>query len=186
MQEHIGELAKDTDVMHIPSHTPVKPNALRKALEDFEEVKGCLAEGDKAAMVVSSGEEAWFDLSSRLDIDAIEQLATRETEIHTVPRMVLVVKKSDYLGDSMWEFRHGKKSLEAKIEDAQWLQEFRDRQVTIRSGDALGCRIRIEISYGHDNEVVSEKHYVEKVLELLEAHYPQTPDLFPDLGSDSP
>lgn len=180
LQKRVNDLAKNADVLHMPSHTPVKPAAIKKALEDFEGVKEFLAEGDKASMIVSDGEEAHFNMSSRLDVDAIEELATRETEKHTVPRMVMVVKKPDYLGESMWEFRHGRTPIEAKIEDTKWLQDFRKRKITIRPGDALRCQVRIETRYGHDNEVVAEKHYVEKVLDVLEAHRPQTPDLFPD------
>ena len=179
--KHINELAENTEVLQIPYYTEVKAAALKKVLEDYEGIKEHLIEGDKAVMIVSDSEQAHFNLSSRLNIDAIEQLATRETEKHIVPRMVLVVKKPDYLGDSMWDFRHGEALVKATIEDAEWIQGFRERRVTIMPGDALRCQVRIETRYGYDNEVIAVKHYVEKVLDVITAQYYENPDLFPNL-----
>ena len=58
-------------------------------------------------MIVSDDEVAHFNVTSRLDIKAIEDLAVSQTEVHSVPNMVIFVKKPDYLAYSMWEFRHG-------------------------------------------------------------------------------
>ena len=32
-------------------------------------------------------------------------------------------------------------SIDAKIEDDQWLKEFQDRKVNVRTGDALRCQV---------------------------------------------
>ena len=49
-----------------------------------------------------------FNLSVRLNIDDIEELAIKESQVYAVPMMVLIVRKPDYLGVSQWELRHGK------------------------------------------------------------------------------
>ena len=66
-----------------------------------------------------------------------------------------------------------KRSISAKIEDEQWLQRFQNRGVDVRPGDALRCRVRVELSYGFDNELLEEKHYIEEVYDVLENKYRQ-------------
>ena len=87
--------------------------------------------------------------------------------------MVLIVKKPDYLGTSMWDLRHGRRPVSARIEDTKWLERFQSRRVDVRPGDALRCRVRIEMLYGHDNELIAERHAIEEVHEVLENKYDQ-------------
>ena len=129
--------------------------------------------GDEASVITPDGETINLDLSVRLDVEEIESLAIKETQVHTVPAMVLIVRKPDYLGSSMWDLRHGKRSISAKIEHEGWLNEFQRRRVDVRPGDALKCAVRIEMMYGHDNELINEKYYVETVTEVLENKYEQ-------------
>ena len=170
----IQKIAAETDVRHIPDYTPVGPSALIDAVRDFEGVKDHLVVGDKASLIMPDGEEIDFNLSMRLDVDDIEDLAIKETQVHSVPLMVLIVRKPDYLGSSMWDLRHGKSSISAKIEHEEWLRSFQNRRVDVRPGDALKCAVRIEMMYGHDNELINEKYYIEKVQEVLENQYEQS------------
>ena len=159
------------DVRHLADYPQVNPASLIEAIKDFDEVKDHLAEGDEAAMIVPEGEPAEFDITFRVDIQEIQQLAVREVQEHNVPSMVLVVRKPDYLGSSMWDFRHGSRPLSARIEDEPWLRGFQARRIEVRPGDALRCRARIEMAYGHDNELMWERHFIEQVHEVLENRY---------------
>lgn len=169
----INDEASKTNVRNIPYYSPVNTGAVIDAARDFDRIKDHLAAGDEASMIVSDDEVAHFNVTNRLDIEGIEALAVSQTEIHTVPSMVLFVKKPDYLGSSMWEFRHGKRSMSAKIEDEKWLVHFQNRGVDVRPGDALKCRVRIELLYGFDNELLEERHSVEEIQEVLENKYRQ-------------
>ena len=73
----------------------------------------------------------------------------------------------------MWDLRYGKRPLSAKIEHEEWLREFQNRQVDVRPGDALKCKVRIETMYGHDNELINERHYIEQVQEVMENQFGQ-------------
>lgn len=174
----IQKLAIDTDVRHLPAYNPPSPRALLDAVRDFQHVKEHLIEGDRATFVSDAG-AIEMDLSVRWDIEAIEQFAIRETIRHPVTLMVLVVKKPDYLGASKWEFRHGARTIAAKIEDTTWLTRFQNREIDVRPGDALRCRVQIEHLYGHDNELIGERYTVEKVEEVLLDRYKQA-NLFDD------
>ena len=169
----IHEQASETDVRNIPYYSPVNAQEVIEAAKDFDRIKDHLVSGDEASMIVSDEKVAHFNVTSRLDIGAIEDLAVSKTEVHSVPNMVVFVKKPDYLGYSMWEFRHGKRPISAKIEDEQWLQRFQNRGVDVRPGDALRCRVRVVLSYGFDNELLDEKHYIEEVHDVLENRYRQ-------------
>ena len=173
LRNDIQQLASETDVRHLPSYAPVNPTALIATMENFQQVKNALADGDVASMITDDDRHD-MNLTIQWDIESIRQLSIRETST-TLSRMVLVVKKPDYLSESQWDFRHGKMALSAKVEDAKWLDAFQTRQVEIRPGDALRCRVRIEVSYGFDNEVVSERYVVEEVNEVIQnAYYTQS------------
>ena len=141
----LQKIAAETDVRRIPDYTPVGPSALINAIRDFERVKDHLVEGDRASMVIPDGEHIDFNLSTRLDVDDIEALEIKEIQVHSVASMVLIVRKPDYLGTSMWDLRHGKHPISAKIEHEEWLGEFQNRKVDVRPGDALKCTVRIEL-----------------------------------------
>lgn len=81
--------------------------------------------------------------------------------------MILAVKKPDYLGASRWELRHGKRTISAKIEDISFLRRFQGRQIDVRPGDALRCMVQSELRYGFDNNLLSERHTIIEVQEIL-------------------
>ena len=173
LSQEIQELAVETDVLHIPDYTPPSTSTLLNGIKDFESVKDHLVEGDKASMVLPNEEEAEFNLSVRLNMEDIEALVVRETQTHSVSSMVLFVKKPDCLGTSMWNFRHGRQSLNARLEDKNWLEKFQNRHIDVRPGDALRCEVRIDMGYGYDNELVVQKYYVTKVKDVLSNQYRQ-------------
>ena len=177
LSEEIQDQAAKTDVRHIPAYTPISPSDLIKAVKDFENVKEILSEEDKASFITLD-REVEINLRIKLDIENIEALAVKETQTYPISSIILIVKKPDYLGSSMWELRLGQKPISAKIEDVKWLQDFQSRKINVRPGDALRCSVRHEISYGYDNELVREKFYVEKVHNVEENRYHRQATLF--------
>lgn len=178
LREEIRLIAAETDVRHLPDYAPPSPRALIDAVRDFQAVKDNLAEGDRARFITEAAEiPDWeFNLSVRIPIESIEDLAVARTIEVPAAEMILPVKKPDYLGDSRWQLRHGKRNIEAKIEDTAWLRRFQHRQEDVRPGDALRCRVKIEYLYGHDNELLTERYTVIEVLEVLINRY-QAPEL---------
>lgn len=166
LRREIQAIAEETDVRHLPDYTAPSPTALIQAIEDFQGVKDRLLPGDRATMLTRDG-EIEFNLSVYLPIEDIQQLAVARTITNPPVEMILPVKKPDYLGDSKWELRHGKRSISAKIEDEAWLRRFQNRQVDVRPGDALRCRVEIANLYGFDNELLTERYTVQGVLEVL-------------------
>lgn len=166
LRRELQMIAADTDVRHLPDYTAPSPGALVKAVQDFQSVKDRLLPGDRATMLTDEG-DIEFNLSIKLNVDDIEALAVAQTIINPPAEMILPVKRPDYLGDSKWELRHGKRNISAKIEHQHWLRLFQNRQIDVRPGDALRCIVQVETLYGFDNELLNERYTVIEVKEVL-------------------
>jgi hypothetical protein len=173
LARQLQRIAAETDVKHLPDYQAPSPKALLDATRDFQAAKNHLVAGDRAIYISREGQSVELNLSVRWNIEDIEAMAVKETVRFPVAPMILAVKKPDYLGESKWELRHGKRSISAKIEDTDWLRRFQMRQVDVRPGDALRCDVLIEHLYGHDNELLSERYTVVRVIEVLVDTYKQ-------------
>ncbi len=166
LRRELQRIASETDVRHLPDYSAPSPGALVSAIRDFQAVKDRLVPGDRATLLTSEG-NLEFNLSVTLHVEDIEALAVARTIDVPPTEMILPVKKPDYLGDSKWELRHGKRNISAKIEHPEWLRKFQQRQEDVRPGDALRCMVQITYLYGFDNELLTERYTVLKVLEVL-------------------
>lgn len=176
LREELRKLASETDVRHLPDYAPVSNETLLNAVTEFDHVKSNLLPSDKASLVSDSGEKT-FDVTLRINVSEIEDLAVRETIENPEMVMLLAVKKPDFLGDSQWEFKHGKKTIRAKIADETWISQFRNREFDVRPGDALRCVVVLSFDYGFDGELLKERYLIVSVKEKLENQYRQE-DLF--------
>ena len=104
-------------------------------------------------------------------LGSIEDLITKET-IETDSQMILKIKKPDYLGNTMWDFKHGTRLIQGKILDIDWLKKFQEKEVDIRPGDSLRAIVRTIVKYGHDLEVVGYHYDVTKVIEVIQSKPP--------------
>jgi hypothetical protein len=107
--------------------------------------------------------------------DSLDKILLKE-EIESSSEMILKVKKPDYLGQSKWEFHHGGRTIEAKINHLDWLNKFQNREIDIRPGDAIKGRVIQTTKYGFDNEVISSRYEIEKIIEVLSS--PTQGDIF--------
>ena len=98
--------------------------------------------------------------------EQIEDLLTAET-IFSTSEMILKIKKPDYLGDSKWEFRHRKEAINARIEDAEWMNRFRNREIALKPGDSIKATVNIEVKYDFDREVTAVNHTITKIIEVI-------------------
>ncbi|MCW5731579.1 MAG: hypothetical protein KIT20_12535 [Alphaproteobacteria bacterium] len=166
LRREIQQIAADTDVRHLPDYAAPSPAALVNAVRDFQAVKDALLPGDRARFLTDDG-DIEMNLSIKFPIEDIEELAVANTLLSPAGEMILAVKKPDYLGESKWELRHGKRTISAKIEDVEWLQSFQNREVDVRPGDALRCLVQIQLLYGFDNELIAERYTVKQVIEVM-------------------
>ena len=87
---------------------PPAPIAIEGLLWDIEAVSRAVVElrPEDSAQFISRYEETRIETGLRITPDEIELLLTEEV-VRSESELILLVKKPDYLGNSMWEFRLG-------------------------------------------------------------------------------
>lgn len=165
IQSVVATVAEESGVGRLPMYTPPSTDRLLRAASHVSEAVAELAPDDSAKYVTDEG-SVEISRAFATTKEQIESVLTRESRSST-GEMILKVKKPDYLGTSMWEFRHGDHNWAARIEDVEWLQRFQSRQVDVRPGDSLRAIVRTDVRYGYQNEVVSEHRTLLQVLETL-------------------
>ncbi len=173
LRREVQKIAAETDVRHLPDYVAPSPATLIRALRDFQGVKDHLLSGDRASFL-TQGDSVDLNLSVRLSVEDIEAMAVARTIGTPSTEMILAVKKPDYLGESKWELRHGRKTISVRIEDTEWLKRFQSREIDVRPGDALRCSVRIDMEYGFDNELIAEKYTILAILDVLVDRFRET------------
>lgn len=167
LQRKLLELAENTGVHALPAYAPISRENLLMCIEGMVNSLGHLSSEDKAAYITDD-REVLFNREFNFVPENIEELLTKQT-LTSAQDMILKVKKPDYLGESMWDFKHGGATFSAKIKDEGWLQKFQLREVDTRPGDSLHVRVEIVQKYDYDNNLVATHYTVLKVLEVLPA-----------------
>lgn len=165
LQGEIFKAAEATGVKRIPAYQPPSKFLLVRCIIDMTGSLAQLEQNDRVVFETQEGERVEFNLSVRIVPESLKALLVEESLSHT-EEMILKVKKPDFLGDSKWEFVH-EHGLEAKMLDYEWLERFRNGEITLLPGSALRARVQVDVAYGIEREVVSRSHTIIKVLEVI-------------------
>jgi len=176
LRKKILRLAHDTDVRTLGDYGVPSSEDLADAGKAIASSLSNLEPTDKAKYISEAGETS-FNLSIAWDEFDLQDATVKQTITSPPMKMILAVKRPDYLGASQWDFRLGKKLIKAKITDDDWLRRFQSRSTDVRPGDALECMVEHEAKYDFDNEMISEAYTVTKVIDVLEDRFQQD-DLF--------
>lgn len=79
-----------------------------------------------------------------------------------------VIKRADFLGNSMWDFIFEGKTISAKILDKEWINEFHHRKKSLYPGDGLRCRYTSYTSYDKQNAVVEQKYEILNIVRRVD------------------
>jgi hypothetical protein len=147
---------------------PVLPSSadLVGAISAWQNAKAGLPTGSSVRISTNNG-------STGLDVGkAIEEpralLQARKLVNHSTD-MIFVVEMPDYQATGQWQLKHGETRTAAYSEPGTLLDRFYRRELDIRPGDALRCRVDFETSYGPDHEVLAERYRIVEVIEVLPA-----------------
>ena len=166
LQQAIRVLAWGTSVT--TSAHPVLPASgdLVNAIAAWQSAKESLAAGSSVRISTNNG-SADLDLTKSV-AEPRTLLQARKLVNHSAD-MIFVVEMPDYQGSGQWQLKHGGTRTLAYSEPGTLLDKFYRRELDIRPGDALRCRVDFETSYGPDHEVLSERYRIVEVLEVLPA-----------------
>jgi hypothetical protein len=176
LSRELKKIAAETDIRHVPDYAPPSIRDLSSGIQQIDSAKSFLSSSDKMCLTSEDEGQVDFDLEVKWDEKQLSDLTIRETTKFEKLPLTLIVKKPDYLGKSKWDFRFGKKSISAKIEDCEWLTKFQNRVVDVRPGDALKCLATLEYRYGYDNELIDEEYTV-TIVESVSVNILQQGDL---------
>jgi hypothetical protein len=166
LQQAIRVLAWGTSIT--TTAQPVLPSSaeLVEAITAWQRAKSSLNAGDTARIITNNG-SAQLDLGKRI-ADPRTLLLARKLVNHSAD-MIFVVEMPDYQATGQWKLKHGETRTTAYSEPGTLLDKFYRRELDIRPGDALRCRVDFETSYGPDHEVLAERYRIVEILEVLPA-----------------
>jgi len=180
LQSDLVHLAEETGAARFPSYEPIPAPRLLEDMQRVAEAAHNLQGEDRATFRSAAGPvpiNRRFGLSS----ERIEELLTAEV-VERTPVRVLIVKKPDYLGASMWQFRLGGRNIEAKVLDAEWLDDFQHRRVELHPGDGIRAETSEQIKLDRHANIVAEHYAVLRVLTVIRADQFAQGDLLEDIA----
>jgi len=168
LQNDLLLLAEETNVRDMPGYSKIPTDRLLNGIKEISSATQYLKKEDKAKYITTDG-TVTFNGEFQYDSEFIEGILTKEI-INNQSEMVLKIKKPDYLGESMWDFKHGERSIQAKIIDYEWLKKFQNRTFDLRPGDSIKAIVEVQISYGFKNELIATHHYIVQVKDIITAN----------------
>jgi len=136
---------------------------LMEAITAWQKAKASLSFGDEARVFTQHG-SIQLDLTKAPSLPA--GLVGKKVVNHDAD-IIFIVELPDYRGTGEWQLKHGGAHVTATCAPGTLLERFYRRELDIRPGDALHCRVEFETSYGPDFEVVEERFRILEVLEVL-------------------
>ena len=166
LQQAIRVLAWGTSIT-TTAH-PVLPSSaeLVNAIAAWQNAKNAVSHGDTVRLITNNG-SAELDLSKSI-ANPRTLLLARKLVNHSAD-MIFVVEMPDYQATGQWLLKHGGTRTTALSEPGTLLDKFYRRELDIRPGDALRCRVDVETSYGPDHEVLAERYRIVEIIEDLPA-----------------
>ena len=170
LQQAIRVLAWGTSIT-TTAHPALPSSAeLVSAISAWQHAKGAMGASDSVRIVTNNG-SADLDPSKRI-AEPRTLLLSRKL-VNRSADMIFVVERPDYQANGEWQLKHGETRTTAIAEAGTLLDKFYKRELDIRPGDALRCKVDFETSYGPDHEVLAELYRIVEIVEVLPAAAPQ-------------
>jgi len=166
LQQAIRVLAWGTSITTTAHPALPSSSDLVSAIAAWQKAKGAVAAGDRVRIITNNG-SAELDLEKRI-ADPRTLLLARKLVNHSAD-MIFVVEMPDYQASGEWRLKHGDTRTIAYCEAGTLLDKFYRRELDIRPGDALRCKVDFETSYGPDHEVLAERYRIVEIVEVLPA-----------------
>lgn len=113
----------------------------------------------------------------KLSPESIEELSVQEVLVQENV-LIMKVKKADFLGDSMWEFRFGDRNIVVKISDKEWLEKFQTNRIVVQPGDAIRGLVKISHKYDTEHNLIGYGYDLLSVVEVIKVSQGEQTDMF--------
>lgn len=165
IQNNIDSAARTHNIDKSFTYSKPSTSEIVEVLSDISESINMLSENDVISYL-NNDLEIPMPRSINVNVEKIEN--DMKKKIVTGKReLILKIKKVYLLGNAKWEFKHGKNSIDAKIMDAEWLEKFHTKAVTIAPGDSLEVVVDIVEEYDKYGNLLSADYSIAKVLSII-------------------
>lgn len=169
LQQAIRVLAWGTSITTTAQPALPSSSALVDAVAVWQKAKASLKSSDDVRIITNNG-SAKLDITRTID-EPRALLLSRKLVNHSAD-IIFVVEMPDYQGSGQWRLKHGGARTSAIAEPGTLLDRFYRRELDIRPGDALRCKVDVETSYGPDHELLAERYRIVEIIEVLPAITP--------------
>ena len=182
LQQAIRVLAWGTSIT--TTSQPELPSSadLVNAISAWQQAKQGFGAGDRVRIITSNGSTNLDPTKTIVEPRALLQAR----KLNHSAEMIFVVEMPDYQSSGQWVLKHGGTRTTAVAEPGTLLDRFYNRELDIRPGDALRCRVDIETAYAPDHEVLAERYRIVEILEVLPASRPENPATTPQADQVPP
>jgi hypothetical protein len=166
LRQAIETLSTGTAEVAVDNAAAPSSSQLATAIRAWERARAALHWDERARVITRRGS---VDIhAAGASADSAELLIEKKV-VNPRTDMIFVVELPDYGGTGEWKLKHGRTQVIASCASGTLLDRFYRRELDIRPGDALHCRVAFETAYGPDYEVISEKFRIVEVVEVLTA-----------------
>jgi len=167
LRETLHQIARETDARHLPDYPPIHEAKLVASLDKLQDAKRTLGPGDK---LIIETEDKTYEVDLKQTWEPSEFIKvddTETTERESEAEIILTIRRPDMLGSAMWQFGHGDQRISARILDENWLNNFHNGRIALRSGDAMRCKVRFIYVFDEGGTLIEQRTDILQIVELL-------------------
>lgn len=167
LEGELLKIAEESNINTIPAY--VSPDTM-KLLTDITSIQNSTKFLNSNDSLYFSSLEGGSKISNGIEISEtiVNEVLTREV-VEQRNRVILKVKKPDYLGKSKWLMKYQGHNIDVTISDLDWLDKFQHKEIALLPGDSVRGQLLEIISYGYDMEVISVHYYLESIEQIIES-----------------
>lgn len=163
----IDDIAEKTGIKKIVNYAEIPQNEAIDTIESIIEINENL--GKDELVKYSSDtitEETNITKEATISIKKIED--SRKSQVIENEREVIFrIKKPDFIGESKWDFKHGTRTISAKIMDEAWIKDFHSKKVNVAPGDSFRALTNIIEHYDKYGNLLSDEYTILKINEII-------------------
>lgn len=165
----LNNLAEQYKITDAFSYAPIQKKNLIEISNSIREATSNLSNDENVYLLEENGSS--IELPKKINIQVSEKdINSKERIIENEIEQILRIKKPDYIADSAWEFKIGRKVINIKIEDTNWINQFLNKEIKLYPGDSLRCKVFTVEEYDKLGTLVTSKVSITKVLEIIEGN----------------
>ena len=164
--KEIEDIAREKRVQESLIYRPIQPIEIADSLAGVVEPTRSLQDPERVTFQEVGQQDIAVPPESSVATHKIEE-ALIHRKISITRDIILKIKRPDYLGEAMWDFKHGKNTIQAKVLDAEWLEKFHNKEVLPGPGDSLEVSAVITEEYDKHGNLIRDRYEIAKVNSII-------------------